>query len=244
MSDYLFVTRREYQPERIGRLRSQRWSCSKAAQPNDRALVYVAGEGIAYEWVIAGNPTPHPKWRFMCPVRLVEEIAPPITIIELREAFPRYEWAAPHTNLRGFKSVLLPAKVASIIRSLPRPSQTALDEIEAQFAKQVTESRADSASKRRERLANAPRLPQGIEVTTTAFIRNPDVAAEVLERARGQCEACGKAAPFLRATDATPYLEVHHKVRLADGGADTVNNAIALCRNCHRRAHYGFSKLA
>jgi len=34
-------------------------------------------------------------------------------------------------------------------------------------------------------------------------------------------------------------LEVHHKVPLAEGGDDTVENAIALCPNCHRHAHYG-----
>jgi 5-methylcytosine-specific restriction protein A len=32
---------------------------------------------------------------------------------------------------------------------------------------------------------------------------------------------------------------VHHRVRLADGGDDTTDNAVALCPNCHRKAHYG-----
>ena len=27
-------------------------------------------------------------------------------------------------------------------------------------------------------------------------------------------------------------------LRLADGGPDTVENAVALCPNCHRRLHY------
>jgi 5-methylcytosine-specific restriction protein A len=34
-------------------------------------------------------------------------------------------------------------------------------------------------------------------------------------------------------------LEVHHKKQLSEGGEDTVENAIALCPNCHREAHYG-----
>ena len=46
-------------------------------------------------------------------------------------------------------------------------------------------------------------------------------------------------APFLKRSDGTPYLEVHHDVRLADGGADTVRNARALCPNCHGDAHHG-----
>ncbi|HDR7378766.1 TPA: HNH endonuclease [Bacillus toyonensis] len=41
------------------------------------------------------------------------------------------------------------------------------------------------------------------------------------------------------AKDGTPYLEVHHVVPLATGGEDSVENAVALCQNCHRKAHYG-----
>ncbi|WP_413817679.1 HNH endonuclease [Pseudomonas viridiflava] len=33
-------------------------------------------------------------------------------------------------------------------------------------------------------------------------------------------------------------MEVHHKIRLADGGLDTLENAVALCPNCHRATHY------
>lgn len=70
------------------------------------------------------------------------------------------------------------------------------------------------------------------------FVRNPHVVAEVLRRANGTCERCRSEAPFDRA-DGTPYLEVHHIVRLADDGDDSVENAIALCPNCHRELHYG-----
>jgi len=37
----------------------------------------------------------------------------------------------------------------------------------------------------------------------------------------------------------TPYLEVHHRVPLAENGEDTVENAVAICPNCHRKAHDG-----
>ena len=37
----------------------------------------------------------------------------------------------------------------------------------------------------------------------------------------------------------TPYLEVHHRVPLAENGEDTVKNAVAICPNCHRKAHDG-----
>jgi 5-methylcytosine-specific restriction protein A len=32
---------------------------------------------------------------------------------------------------------------------------------------------------------------------------------------------------------------VHHLIRLADGGDDTVDNAVAACPNCHRQRHFG-----
>ncbi len=38
--------------------------------------------------------------------------------------------------------------------------------------------------------------------------------------------------------DGSP-LEVHHVIRLADGGSDTINNSVALCPNCHRELHFG-----
>lgn len=48
---------------------------------------------------------------------------------------------------------------------------------------------------------------------------------------------CNSEAPFIRRTNGSPYLEVHHKTPLAEDGEDTVENAIALCPNCHRELH-------
>lgn len=115
----------------------------------------------------------------------------------------------------------------------------ALGEIEAALAAGVVRSLGSTRAQRLARLRDAPRLPPRVEVRTTVFLRNADVIAEVLERAAGKCELCGAPAPFARHGDGTPYLEVHHRVRLADGGEDTVDNACAACPNCHRRAHFG-----
>ncbi|WP_272227441.1 HNH endonuclease [Methylophilus methylotrophus] len=97
---------------------------------------------------------------------------------------------------------------------------------------------------RRARLLKAPKKPSPIMIVSRGFKRNMDVVAEVLLRANGVCESCGNKAPFNKQTDGTPYLEVHHKKRLADGGDDDVNNAIALCPNCHRNEHYGNPKFS
>jgi hypothetical protein len=62
--------------------------------------------------------------------------------------------------------------------------------------------------------------------------------AYVLKRANGHCEACKKAAPFLR-KDGTPYLEPHHIKRVADGGPDHPRFVGAVCPTCHRIIHHG-----
>lgn len=71
------------------------------------------------------------------------------------------------------------------------------------------------------------------------YIRDAKVAALALVRSKGICEECGSQAPFNRKSDSQPYLEIHHKIRLADHGPDTLENVLALCPNCHRKAHYG-----
>jgi 5-methylcytosine-specific restriction enzyme A len=109
-----------------------------------------------------------------------------------------------------------------------------------EFEKAVEVSLQDDTEKRRERLRNNPnRIPARVALVTWGFARNPDVVAEVRYLANGKCQECKRPAPFRRRTDGKPYLEVHHKRRLADHGEDTVANAIALCPNCHRKRHYG-----
>lgn len=79
--------------------------------------------------------------------------------------------------------------------------------------------------------------PTRFERVVHEFARSPAVWGGVLRIAAGRCELCECAAPFLRA-DGSPYLEVHHVRTLAEGGADTVENAVALCPTCHRLLHH------
>lgn len=110
---------------------------------------------------------------------------------------------------------------------------------EEQFREDVSKSARDSSEARQKRLKAAHPKPPIKTVSTVVFVRNPDVVAEVLYRANGVCELCKSNAPFVRASDGSPYLEVHHRKPLSKGGDDTVENAIALCPNCHRKAHFG-----
>ena len=114
-----------------------------------------------------------------------------------------------------------------------------MDEIEDEIVNTVALAGRLNAEERRRRAAEFPIQPRTRPVVVMAYERNPYVVLDVLNRARGLCEHCGNAAPFFRRRNNTPYLEVHHKVRLADGGPDTVENALALCPNCHRQSHYG-----
>lgn len=118
--------------------------------------------------------------------------------------------------------------------------QDETQQLQDEFNKAVKESLNLSPEERKKRLKNvSSTIPVAKQVLSTVFVRNPDVVAEVLHRAKGFCEKCYNPAPFQRAKDGTPYLEVHHIQPLAKGGEDTVKNAIALCPNCHRQQHYG-----
>lgn len=70
------------------------------------------------------------------------------------------------------------------------------------------------------------------------YKRSPDVVDWVYGLAKGTCELCGRPAPF-EDRYGDPYLECHHVQWLGKGGSDTVENAVAVCPNCHRLLHSG-----
>lgn len=124
-------------------------------------------------------------------------------------------------------------------RSLPALPKHYFPQFSQDFAAKVEQSTHDTSAARLARLRHARKLPERVPVLSYEFVRNPDVVAEILDRAAGTCQRCFSSAPFARRTDGTPYLEVHHRKPLAAGGDDTLENAIALCPNCHRELHYG-----
>ena len=142
------------------------------------------------------------------------------------------------SNFSQHHCASLYAYACSVVNGKPGPDESADVHSEAALLEAVRRSMADSAASRAVRLAAAASIPERYQTTSTAFRRNPDVIAEVLLRASGHCEACHQPAPFVRANDGMPYLEVHHTVPLSQGGTDMVANAVGLCPNCHRAAHY------
>ena len=135
----------------------------------------------------------------------------------------------------------------ALVRSnteIANPEPVVLDRFREGFDRALAASLASHTQARQARLRTASRTPERRLVTSYEFVRNADVVAEVLVRAKGRCGRCGDHAPFRRVIDGTPYLEVHHIVHLARGGEDSVENAIALCPNCHRYMHHGFAESA
>ena len=58
--------------------------------------------------------------------------------------------------------------------------------------------------------------------------------ALILARANGRCEVCGEHAGA--------RLEAHHVVKRSHARDDSVDNLIALCRDCHRRTDGPYAK--
>ncbi|MFT5717188.1 MAG: 5-methylcytosine-specific restriction protein A [Oleiphilaceae bacterium] len=135
-------------------------------------------------------------------------------------------------NLRSLRQVA--ERCVSKLKSL-----SSSDEMESDFQETINKARQNSEKERESFLQSAPKKPKSRSVTVQVYDRNPHVVIATLLRANGKCERCLSKAPFTRKSDNSPYLEVHHKIRLADNGDDSVENAIALCPNCHRQKHYG-----
>lgn len=192
----------------------------------------------------------------------------PVTVTQVRRGIRQYMGGKRPTNYRAPKSWylvelstgrLFPLKaVWALVHDIPSTSfntSVPIREMKAldgfgvvrhvdempldDLQKQVEISSQDSPTKRLARLAKAKKKPDYYYQSVRVFRRNPDVIAETLFQSSGKCGDCKQEAPFNRRLDGTPFLEVHHRKPLAEGGDDSLANAIALCPNCHRKAHHG-----
>ena len=173
------------------------------------------------------NPT-HRGWRQEILDRLLAASGPAIDM--------RQEGTGQHTGWIYFRVIDWGALADAIgLNELPT-----MAELESQFQQEVERELTNPSNDGGPDVPDSfSAVPRTADVIVRTFIRNPKVWARALRRACGRCEDCGQPAPFIRRSDGTPFLEVHHKVPLADGGLDIDENAIAVCPNCHRRAHYG-----
>jgi 5-methylcytosine-specific restriction protein A len=114
--------------------------------------------------------------------------------------------------------------------------------IEASVLERLEEAKRRKAQRlTAEQLKNKAKDNQNIQpcsrtVRTNTYVRNPYVSEYAKRLANGRCQLCGAEAPFMDKKN-KPYLETHHIEWLSEGGADTIENTVALCPNCHRRMH-------
>lgn len=73
-------------------------------------------------------------------------------------------------------------------------------------------------------------------VISKVYEREPAISEYVKRMANGVCQLCDENAPF-RDRYGKPYLESHHVEWVSKGGADTIENVVALCPNCHKKMH-------
>jgi len=132
-------------------------------------------------------------------------------------------------NLRGVWIFPLKRKDGST-PLIPRVS------LDKTLERKVRKSSTLSLDELKSRASKSTAKPGSRISTTTTYQRDPNVVNYTLKRANGICELCEQPAPFKK-KNGDPYLEVHHVVQLANSGDDTIENAVALCPNCHRKMH-------
>ncbi|MFG0887285.1 HNH endonuclease [Vibrio sp. CJQ_6] len=148
-----------------------------------------------------------------------------------------HEWVKIEVKAENYDAIIEIQEKFLNEFSLTRFRPLTAEQCYVEFDKKVSEiaSSSDEVS-----LTNSyPKFPRKRQVVTDVYERNPYVVVQALQRANGNCEVCFQPAPFLRKSDGSPYLEVHHEVPLSQGGEDTLSNVVALCPNCHRKSHFG-----
>lgn len=121
---------------------------------------------------------------------------------------------------------LMPVDLGRNAQSSEVDTEESIKEISSRSVRELRERAVASAT-----LVSTP-----VERTTQYFNRSRAITNYALKRAEGICGGCQQPAPFLTRRG-VPFLEVHHLDRLADDGPDHPDAVIAVCPNCHTRAH-------
>ena len=209
---------------------SNSWIVPKCAEIDDDIVIFSRGHGFVATAKVMQKPARRDDWvnRYGAAVGSVELISPPISIGYIRAKIPALTWA-----------------------KYPRSITTPLDDVSCQVRELVVLRRTNGVSDLPEEFLRDANLAElrllakkgAVDLPKESFggrqyyLRSCAVRRYALERSNGICEYCESQAPFLT-DDGEPYLEVHHMIQLADDGPDDPENVIALCPNCHRKAHH------
>lgn len=126
---------------------------------------------------------------------------------------------------------MFPLKMVSGISTVTSEAYDAYVKEQEKRAKQLSVTDLKAKAQERSAAKTAHR-----SVIKDVDIRDPYIAEYTKVRANGICQLCNLPAPFAT-KDGNPYLESHHVVWLSEGGADSIDNTVALCPNCHKKMH-------
>ncbi len=115
-------------------------------------------------------------------------------------------------------------------------SSITVEEFDEFLENEEEEAQSLTYDKLKKKSQEVPEFPPQIFVTSTTFQRSGLVANFAKRRANGFCQLCNNPAPFNN-KNGQPYLESHHIIWLSEGGRDKIENAVALCPNCHKKMH-------
>jgi 5-methylcytosine-specific restriction endonuclease McrA len=212
------------------KLNARSWVAPRAVDIGDDIVIYISGYGFFATAEAKSLARPRPDWanRYGADLTAIKLIRPAISLATIRRRIPGLTWAIYPRSI----TTPLP-EVANQIReliSLRRRTRRPDLDPETLTKANIDELRVAALLKSRPFAPVAQRK-------AIVRIRSLAISLYVLRRANGYCEGCGTPAPFEK-HDGTPYLEPHHTKRLSDDGPDHPARVIALCPNCHRRAHY------
>lgn len=212
------------------------WTVPKNAEPGDDVVIYVGGYGFFATASIKTNTRPrtHTPNRYGAGLTSIKLIEPAISLASIMRHVPKLTWANYPRSITTPES-----EVAAEIKKLIKERRTSgLPDLDDESLAGANLAELRKVALMRER----PTVPAK-ERKIMFRARSIAIKRYVLMRSKGICEGCQSRAPF-RKEDGTAYLEPHHTLQLADEGPDHPSHVIALCPNCHRRAHHAAEALA
>lgn len=227
------------------------WRCADhSAKVGDQAFVIRTGtssRGIFAHGKVIGAP--RMERRLVVDLDLDVVLRWEAVLPRTRLEFPPFDRYAKEVWSSRTTGVLIPATIATALSALWEEHLAALRSKRPATTQRAAEqpkptAEVDELAAQVAQLLKANRLarplgemtPKRVSVTSPRYLRRADVIAWVLKEAKGTCEGCDHPAPFLD-DGARPFLEVHHVRMLSDNGPDVIENAVALCPNCHRAMH-------
>jgi 5-methylcytosine-specific restriction protein A len=119
---------------------------------------------------------------------------------------------------------------------------------EAQYQRRVLEKshkkKTGAKHPYKELKGGMPLPPKNCSSISSAYQRDPEIAAYAIQLANFKCEIDPSHTTFISSARGIPYVEAHHLIPMGQQdrypfSLDISANIVALCPNCHRLLHHG-----